>query len=116
MAVTITPGTTAPVGSLTLPVSAEVLPVWAIAGAIEMANTLRTTMGDRRSLFDFTPNPLWKTSRTVLCGKSCALYSPHLVQEAIKKTSKLVATAAGAVAQRSNKVPLPSGEGARRAG
>jgi hypothetical protein len=90
--VTITPGITAPVGSFTLPVSAEVLPVWAIAGAIEIANTLRTTMDDRRSFFDFTPNPLCKTPSSALCGFGCALYSPQVDPEAIKKTSKLVAT------------------------
>ena len=57
VAVTITPGRTAPVGSETLPVKADVLPVWASAAGIVVATNAQTTRANDTIRFDFTLTP-----------------------------------------------------------
>ena len=57
VAVTITPGRTAPVGSETLPVKADVLPVCASADGTDMTTNAKTTRANDTIRFDFTLTP-----------------------------------------------------------
>ena len=56
--VTLTPGSTAPVGSVILPVKADVLPDCPDSDGIHNANSDRTIKRAYKLFVDFTPNPL----------------------------------------------------------
>jgi hypothetical protein len=57
VAVTVTPGSTAPVGSVILPVNADVLPDWANSDEAHKTTNVRKIKREQSEFFDFTPPP-----------------------------------------------------------